>query len=84
MGWLNACFAELPDPRIGNAKRHDLIEAVTFDEDPARNRCHHGAENLAIRRKLALDGLRSARRDISVRRTGWSDDFARSIPGHMR
>jgi hypothetical protein len=30
MGWLDACFAELPDPRPGNATRHDLIEVVTI------------------------------------------------------
>ena len=30
MGWLDACFAELPDPRTGNATRHDLIEVVTI------------------------------------------------------
>ena len=26
MGWLERCFAELPDPRSGNATRHDLLE----------------------------------------------------------
>ena len=30
MGWLDACFAELPDPRTGNATRHDLIEVMTI------------------------------------------------------
>jgi len=61
---------------------------VTFDEDRARNRRDHGPENLAILRKLALNVLRSARTDISIRRkrkrSGWSDDFARTILGQMR
>ena len=29
-GWLEACFAGLPDPRSGNATRHDPVEAVTI------------------------------------------------------
>lgn len=61
---------------------------VGFDEDRARNRKDHGPENLAILRKLALNVLRSARPEISVRRkrkrAGWSDDFARTILGQMR
>jgi predicted transposase YbfD/YdcC len=61
---------------------------VTFDEDRARNRKDHGAENLAILRKLALNILQSARKDISIRRkrkrSAWSDEFARSVLGQMR
>jgi predicted transposase YbfD/YdcC len=61
---------------------------VGFDEDRARNRKDNGPENLSILRKLALNLLRAARPDISIRRerkrSGWSDDFARSIIGHMR
>lgn len=61
---------------------------TTFDEDRARNRKDHGPENLAILRKLALNVLRTARPDISIRRkrkrSGWSDDFARSVLGQMR
>ena len=61
---------------------------TTFDEDRARNRRDHGPENLAILRKLALNVLRSARPDISIRRkrkrSGWSDAFARSVLGQMR
>ncbi|MCW2245413.1 putative transposase YbfD/YdcC [Azospirillum fermentarium] len=61
---------------------------VTFDEDRARNRKDHGPENLATLRKLALNVLNRARPDVSVRRkrkrSGWSDDFARSILGQMR
>lgn len=61
---------------------------TTFDEDRARTRKDHGPENLAILRKLALNLLRTARPDISIRRkrkrSGWSDEFARSILGRMR
>jgi predicted transposase YbfD/YdcC len=61
---------------------------VVFDEDLARNRKDHGPDNLATLRKLALNVLNRARRDISVRRkrkrSDWSDDFAKSIIGQMR
>jgi predicted transposase YbfD/YdcC len=61
---------------------------VGFDEDRARNRRDHGPENLTTLRKLALNVLRAARPDISIRRkrkrSGWSDDFARSVLGQMR
>ena len=61
---------------------------VVFDEDRARNRKDHGPENLATLRKLALNLLNRARPDISLRRkrkrSGWSNDFARSILGQMR
>jgi predicted transposase YbfD/YdcC len=61
---------------------------VVFDEDRARNRKDHGPENLTTLRKLALNILNRARTDISIRRkrkrSGWSDEFARSILGQMR
>jgi predicted transposase YbfD/YdcC len=61
---------------------------VGFDEDRARNRRDNGPENLTTLRKLALNVLRSARPDISIRRkrkrSAWSDEFARSILGQMR
>ncbi len=61
---------------------------VGFDEDRARNRRDNGPENLATLRKLALNVLRTARPEISIRRkrkrSGWSDDFARTILGQMR
>ena len=66
---------------------HWVLDMV-FDEDRARNRKDHGAENLAVLRKLALNVLKRARPDISIRRkrkrAGWSDPFARSILGQMR
>ena len=30
MSWFTASFAEVPDPRTGNAKRHDLLEVLTI------------------------------------------------------
>src|SRR3954454_25106513 len=30
MGWLEECFADLPDPRTGNATRHNLLEVLTI------------------------------------------------------
>jgi predicted transposase YbfD/YdcC len=72
--------------RIENAL-HWVLD-TTFDEDRARNRCDHGPENLATLRKLALNVLRSTWPDISIRRkrkrSGWSDDFAKSVLGQMR
>ena len=61
---------------------------VTFDEDAARNRTGNGPENLAILRRLTLNLLRTARPKLPIsrkrKRSGWSDDFARSIIGQMR
>ncbi len=61
---------------------------MTFDEDRARSRKDHAPENLATVRKLALNVLRTARPGISIRRrrkrSGWSDDVARSILGQMQ
>ncbi len=87
--------ATLTPERLAEAVRaHWSIEAshwvldTAFDEDRARNRADHGPENLAILRRLALNLLKAARPDISIRRkrkrTGWSDEFARSILGQMR
>jgi predicted transposase YbfD/YdcC len=61
---------------------------VTFDEDAARNRADNGPENLAILRRLTLNLLRTARPKLAIsrkrKRSGWSDDFARTIIGQMR
>ena len=61
---------------------------VGFDEDRARNRRDNGPENLTTLRKLALNVLQSTRPDISIRRkrkrSGWSNEFARSVLGQMR
>jgi predicted transposase YbfD/YdcC len=88
--------AALSPARLAEAARaHWRIENslhwvldMSFDEDRARNRRDHGPANLAVLRKLALNVLRSARPDISIRRkrkrSGWSDEFARSVLGQMR
>ena len=83
-----------PERLAHTVRAHWSIEAThwildtCFHEDHARNRADHGPENLAILRKLALNVLKSARPDISVRRkrkrSGWSDEFAKSIIGQMR
>jgi predicted transposase YbfD/YdcC len=80
---------------LAAARSHRSIENglhwvldITFDEDRARSRKDHAPENLATLRKLALNTLRTARPGISIRRkrkrSGWSNDFARSILGQMR
>lgn len=77
------------------ARAHWAIETslhwvldTAFDEDRARARKDHGPENLAVVRRLALNLLRTARPDLSIRRkrkrAGWSDDFARTVLGQMR
>jgi predicted transposase YbfD/YdcC len=84
-----------PTDYLAAARAHWTIENglhwvldVVFDEDQARNRKDNAPENLAILRKLALNVLNQARPGISVRRkrkrSGWSDEFARSIIGQMR
>ena len=84
-----------PADYLAAARAHWTIENglhwvldVVFDEDQARNRKDHGPENLAILRKLALNILNQARPGISIRRkrkrSGWSDEFARSVIGQMR
>lgn len=81
--YLNAARAHW---RVENSL-HWVLD-VTFDEDRARNRKDHGPENLATLRKLALNVLQRARPAISIRRkrkrSGWSNDFAKSILGQMR
>jgi predicted transposase YbfD/YdcC len=84
-----------PQAYLDAARAHWSIENglhwvldVVFDEDRARNRKDNGPENLTTLRKLALNVLNRSRRDISIRRkrkrSGWSNDFARSILGQMR
>ena len=83
------------DAYLSAARSHWSIENglhwvldMTFDEDRARSRKDHAPENLAALRKLALNVLKRARPGISIRRkrkrSGWSDDFARSVIGQMR
>jgi hypothetical protein len=87
--------ARLTAPRLRGssralADREWLALGLGYDfrRGPRRNRRDHGPENLAVLRKLALNVLRCARPDISIRRkrkrSGWSDEFARSVLGQMR
>ena len=66
---------------------HWLLDTA-FDEDRARNRKDNGPENLAILRKLTLNVMRKSRPKLGItrkrKRSGWSDDFARTIIGQMR
>jgi predicted transposase YbfD/YdcC len=81
-------FAEAVRAHWGIENSVHWVLDTTFDEDRARNRKDHGPENLAMLRKLALNVLRNARPTISIRRkrkrSGWSDEFARSVIGQMR
>ena len=61
MDWFEKAFDALPDPRTGNATRHDLLVILTI----ALTATACGAER---KRK----------------RSGWSNDFTRSIIGQMR
>jgi len=84
-----------PEDYLAAARAHWSIENglhwvldVVFDEDRARNRKDNGPENLTTLRKLALNLLNRTRPGISIRRkrkrSGWSNEFARSIIGQMR
>jgi len=87
---------ECGDDRRGVAIGLPLLDLAAGDFHPRREpdlevearRKDGGAENLAIIRKLALNVLKRARPEISIRRklkrSGWSDAFARSILGQMR
>lgn len=81
-------FAEAARAHWGIANGVHWVLDTAFDEDRVRNRKDHGPENLAILRKLALNVLRTARPGISIRRkrkrSGWSDEFARTVIGQMR
>jgi len=81
-------FARAARAHWGIENRLHWVLDTAFDEDRARARKDHAAENLAILRKLALNVLKTARPDISIRRkrkrSGWSDAFARTVIGQMR
>jgi predicted transposase YbfD/YdcC len=61
---------------------------VQLGEDAARTRKDHGAENLAILRKIALNLLRTHPDKAAIRRkikkAGWDDTFLLSLIAHMR
>jgi predicted transposase YbfD/YdcC len=86
--WARAAYLEAARAHWAVENGLHWVLDVVFDEDRSRNRKDNGPENLATLRKLALNILNKTRRDISVRRkrkrSGWSDEFARSILGQMR
>lgn len=63
---------------------------MTFDEDRARNRKDHGPENLALLRRLAINLLKAAPENASIRAkiklAGWDEQFllATLANAHMR
>ena len=63
-------------------RRHWVLD-VTCNEDQARNRKGHCAENLSLLRKLALNLARLEAGKVSMRvklkRAGWDDSFLISI-----
>ena len=67
----------------GIENRLHWVLDVTCNEDQARNRKGHGAENLALLRKLALNLARLEPGKGSMRgklkRAGWDDNFLINI-----
>ena len=67
---------------------HTLRHGLSEGSGAAAARFSGSRRDLHRRRKLALNVLRTARPTISIRckrkRSGWSDDFARSVIGQMR
>ncbi len=72
----------------GIENRLHWVLDTAFEEDRARNRKDNGPENLAILRKLTLNLMRQSRPKLAKtrkrKRSGWSEDFARTIIGQMR
>jgi predicted transposase YbfD/YdcC len=91
-----ALSADLPAAKaLDIARTHWTIENqlhwvldVQLGEDAARTRKDHGAENLSILRKIALNLLRTHPDKASIRRkikkAGWDDTFLLEIIAHMR
>lgn len=61
---------------------------VAFNEDAARNRAGHGAQNLALLRKLALNIIKTDDEKGSlkgkIKRAGWDEAFLQKLLAHMR
>lgn len=61
---------------------------VTLNEDAARNRKDHCAQNLATLRKIVLNTLRASNDKASLtgkmKKAGWNDDFLKTLISHMR
>lgn len=61
---------------------------VSFGEDAARNRAGHGAQNLSLLRKLALNIVRTDNEKGSLKgklkRAGWDHAYLTKLIAHMR
>jgi len=80
------CSAPLDIDRIADGVRghwgvesmHWLLD-VEFKDDLSRYRCGHGAKNMAVMRRFALDLVRACKTTGSVKtrrkRAGWNTDF---------
>jgi predicted transposase YbfD/YdcC len=88
--------AHLSAERLANVVRaHWSIENnlhwtldVALGEDAARNRAGHGAQNLSLLRKLALNIIKADDEKGSLKgklkRAGWDDAFLTKLLAHMR
>ena len=76
-------FNDIVRGHWGIENRLHWVLDVTCNEDQARNRKGHGAENLALLRKLALNLARLEPSKGSMRgklkRAGWDNNFLISI-----
>jgi predicted transposase YbfD/YdcC len=68
-------------------QQHWLLDVV-FDEDRARTRKDHGAHNLALLRRIALNLLHADPYKASIRRkikrAGWQDSYLFALLSQMR
>ena len=68
-------------------QQHWLLDVV-LDEDRARTRKDHGAENIALLRRLALNLLQNDSLNASIRRkikrAGWREDYLFKLLSQMR
>ena len=68
-------------------QQHWVLDVV-MDEDLARNRRNHGARNLAVLRRLALNILRAEESKMpithKIRHADWDNSFLFKLLGHMR
>jgi predicted transposase YbfD/YdcC len=59
---------------------------VSYDEDASRVRCDHGAQNLALLRRMSLNLIKQDQSKGSIqlkrKRAGWNDEFMAQLLGH--
>ncbi len=95
--WLTPTRSEADSVPLAGLAMVGMIETTVEHVGSQRcnRRCHvssrprsHGPGNLTTLRKLALNVLRSARPDISIRpkrkQFGWTDELAKTVLGQMR